>query len=369
MLARTFGSVRTVWNDALHLIKDAVKAGQPVLAFGEIAKTVTTLAKQTPEREWLAAVSAVPLQQVLHDLRAARRAYFDSRAGTRRGPKVGPPRFKRKTSRQSARFTRQGFILRPNGRLYLAKVGDIRIAWSRELPAEPSSVTVIQRRDGRYYVSFVVEVEPVPLPPLPEKAETGIDLGVSDSYAVLKGGKIIANPRFLRRAERKLKKAHRELSRKRKGSKNRAKVGLRVARVYARVAAQRRDFIEQETTRIVRKNHAVYVESLDVQSMGGGKRSLRKSVHDASLGMFLQVLEAKCHRAGRVFVRVPREFPSTQLCSSCGSRSGPRGFGKLQLRRWRCIACGSCHDRDVNAEINIRREGKRLVAEGHAETG
>lgn len=362
MLARTFGCVRTVWNDALRSFEEAYKAGEPTPEFGSVTKAVTTLAKRTKERAWLAEVSAVPLQQTLRDLQAARKAFFDSLAGRRVGPRVGRPRFKRKAGRQSARFTRQAFILRPNGRLYLAKIGEVRVAWSRELPAEPSSVTVIRRPDGRYFVSFVVVAEGgSSFPDAAEEFETGIDLGLT-AFAVVRGGRVIDNPKFFRRAERKLRKAQRELSRKQKGSSNRAKARVKVAKVHARVADQRREFIEQVSTRIVRKNHAVCAEDLNVKGMARRKGHLGKSVHDAALGMFLRVLESKSARAGRTFVKVGRDFPSTQLCSACGARTGPRGREDLKVRQWRCRTCGVCHDRDVNAEINIRREGQRLAA-------
>lgn len=362
MLARTFGCVRTVWNDALRYLEKAYKSGEPTPAFGTVAKKVTTRAKRTKERAWLVEVSAVPLQQAMRDLQVARRAYFDSLAGRQKGAKVAPPKFKRKAARQTARFTRQAFVMRPNGLLYLAKIGGVKVAWSRDLPSEPSSLTVIRRPDGRYFVSFVVEIEEGHgVPAAAEDFETGIDLGLA-SFAVMRGGKVIDNPKFLRRAERRLKKAQRELSRKQKGSNSQAKARVKVARVHARVADQRRDFIEQLSTRIVRKNHAVYVEDLNVKGMANRKRRLGKSVHDAALGMFLKVLESKCARAGRTFVKVDRYFPSTQLCSACSAPAGPRGRESLKIRDWYCTSCDTPHDRDVNAEINIRREGQRLAA-------
>ncbi|MFG2098536.1 RNA-guided endonuclease InsQ/TnpB family protein [Streptomyces sp. NPDC048612] len=211
----------------------------------------------------------------------------------------------------------------------------------------------------------MVEVEGKPLPELdPVEADTGIDLGLS-SYAVLRGRKI-ASPKFFRRQEKKLKRAQRKLSHCRRGSKNRHKAKQAVARLHARIADQRRDFIEQETTRIVRESQAVYVEDLNVKAMGTRRGRLGKSVHDQSLGMFTRTLEAKCARYGRGFVKVSRWFPSTQLCSRCGALSGPKGPARLCVRTWRC-GCGVVHDRDENAEANLRAEGRRLLAAGSAE--
>ncbi|MDF3142404.1 transposase [Streptomyces sp. T21Q-yed] len=199
-----------------------------------------------------------------------------------------------------------------------------------------------------------------------EETDTGIDLGLS-SYAVLRGRKI-ASPKFFRRQEKKLRRAQRHLSRCQKGSNNRRKAQLAVAKIHARIADKRRDFIEQETTRIVRESQAVYVEDLNVKGMGTRRGRLGKSVNDQSLGVFTRTLEAKCHRYGRGLVKVDRWFPSTQLCSApgCGVLRGPKGRDQLRIRQWVCD-CGAVHDRDQNAEYNLRAEGRRLLAAGLAE--
>ncbi|MFD8866935.1 RNA-guided endonuclease TnpB family protein [Streptomyces sp. NPDC059590] len=196
-----------------------------------------------------------------------------------------------------------------------------------------------------------------------EETDTGIDLGLS-SYAVLRGRKI-SSPKFFRRQERKLRRAHRALSRKQKGSNNRRKIKRAVARIHARIADRRRDFIEQETTRIVRESQAVYVEDLNVKGMATRRGRLGKSVHDHSLGTFARTLEAKCARYGRTFVTIDRWFPSTQLCShpGCGRLSGPKGREDLSIRVWTCTGCGTRHDRDENAEVNIRAAGRKRAAE------
>ncbi|WP_409474920.1 RNA-guided endonuclease InsQ/TnpB family protein [Streptomyces sp. HC307] len=157
-----------------------------------------------------------------------------------------------------------------------------------------------------------------------------------------------------------------KLSRCAKGSNNRRKAKLAVAKIHARIADQRRDFIEQETIQIARESQAVYLEDLNVKGMASAKGKRGKSVHDQSLGMFARTLEAKCRRYGRGFVRVDRWFPSTQLCSNCGALTGPKGITQLGIRKWTC-ACGAVHDRDGNAEINLRHEGRRLLAAGPAE--
>ncbi|MDX3225924.1 RNA-guided endonuclease TnpB family protein [Streptomyces sp. ME19-01-6] len=182
-------------------------------------------------------------------------------------------------------------------------------------------------------------------------------------------GRKIASPKFFRHQERKVKRAQRALSRKQKGSNNRRKAKRAVARIHARIADQRRDFIEQETTRIVRESQAVYVEDLNLKRMATRRGRLGKSVHDQSLGTFLRTLEAKRTRYGRTFIKVDRWFPSTQLCSNsrCGSLTGPKGREQLHIRTWTCTGCGTRHDRDENAEANMRAAGRKRAAETRRE--
>ncbi|MFE3873228.1 RNA-guided endonuclease InsQ/TnpB family protein [Kitasatospora sp. NPDC059146] len=358
-LVRTFGCARVVYNDALAARKGARKGGLPYPKSTDLQKQVITAAKKTPERAWLASVGVDPLIRSLRDLDTAYRNFFDSVSGKRAGRPVGLPRFKsRKDSRQSLRFTLNGFRIRGNGKLNLAKIGDVRVKWSRALPADPSSVTIVLDAAGRYCASFVVDVEPEHLPEV--DAEVGIDLGLT-TYAVLSDGSVIDNPRFLRKAERKLKAAQRELSRKAKGSKNRAKARRKVARAHAEVADTRRDWLHKQTTTLIRETQAVYLEDLNVRGLGRGR--LAKSVHDAGWATFRRLLEEKAARYGRHVGIVHRAFPSSQLCSDCGHRDGPK---PLHVREWACQVCGVLHDRDLNAARNILAAGQadRLNAAG-----
>ncbi|MFB7912173.1 RNA-guided endonuclease InsQ/TnpB family protein [Kitasatospora sp. NPDC056076] len=351
LLARTFGCARVVYNDALALRRAAWKADRSRIATGALAKAVITEAKRTDARSWLGSVSVDALQSSLRDLDTAYRSFFDSVSGKRQGRPVGLPVFKsRKDSRQSLRFSRNGFRLRGNGKLNLARIGDVRVKWSRPLPADPSSVTVVLDAAGRYHASFVVDVEPEHLPEV--DAEVGIDLGLT-TYAVLSDGSVIDNPRFLRKAEKKLKAAQRELSRKAKGSKNRAKARRKVARAHAKVADTRKDWLHQQTTRIIRENQAVYLEDLNVRGLARGR--LAKSVHDAGWATFRRLLKEKAARFGRHVGIVSRAFPSSQLCWACGHRDGPK---PLHIRAWACGACGMLHDRDLNAARNILAAGQ-----------
>jgi putative transposase len=224
-LARAFGCARVVYNDGLRARQEAYAAGLPYITDVELSARLTK-AKATMERTWLGGVSSVVLQQALADLNAAYRNFFASIRGERRGPKIGPPRFRsRKDRRQAIRFTANArFKILPGGKLRLPKIGDVPVRWSRPLPCRPSSVTVIQDSAGRYFASFVVESQPGEL----SRTEpvTGIDLGLKH-FAVLSDGTKVSSPRFLRRAEKNLKRRQRELSRKQKAPATGTRQGSR----------------------------------------------------------------------------------------------------------------------------------------------
>ena len=349
-LARAFGCARVVFNDGLRARQAAHAAGEPYITDAELSARLTAV-KAAPERAWLGEVSAVVLQQALADLNTAYRNFFASVTGNRKGPKIAPPR-SRKDRRQAIRFTRNArFAITPAGKLRLPKIGDVEVHWSRDLPSGPSSVTVIMDAAGRYFASFVVEAGDDPLPET--GAEAGIDLGLTH-FAVLPNGRKVANPRFLRRAERKLRKAQKALSRTARGSANRDKARIRVARVHARVTDTRRDWLHKDSTRVIRENQAVYVEDLCVSGLG--RTRLAKSVHDAGWSAFTGMLEYKARKHERIFGRIGWFEPTSQVCSTCGVNDGPK---PLSVREWTCGSCGSVHDRDVNAARNIAALGHR----------
>ncbi len=336
-----------VYNDALRARETARVAGLPFVTSAELSKQVT-VAKQTEERAWLAEVSAVVLQQSLRDLDTAYRNFFDGLKGKR--PRMGAPRFKsRKDNQHGIRFTANArWKITPGGDLSLPKIGDVRVKWSRALPSVPSTVTVVKDAAGRYFASFVVESgtdEPLPA----VTPEVGIDLGLTH-FAILSDGTKIDSSRFLRRAEKKLKKAQRDLSRKAKGSANRAKARLKVARAHARTADARREFHHQLSTKIIRENRAVAVEDLAVRGLA--RTRLAKSVHDAGWSQFVTMLECKATRYGRTFTRIGRFEPTSQVCSQCGVKDGPK---PLNVRTWTCGACGAVLDRDINAAANVAK--------------
>ncbi|WTC15357.1 transposase [Streptomyces cellulosae] len=354
-LVKAFGCARVVYNDALRARETARSEGMPFPKTGDLSKQLITEAKSTPERAWLGEVSAVVLQQSLRDLDTAYRNFFDGLKGKR--PRMGAPRYKsRKDTRQSVRFTANArWSITTGGKLHLPKIGDLKVKWSRRLPWTPSTVTVVKDSAGRYFASFVVETGAEEV--LPEVApEVGIDLGLGH-FAVLSDGTKVDSPRFLRRAERRLKKAQRELSRKEKGSRNRTKARIKVARAHARVSDARREFHHQLSTKLIRENQAVAVE--DLAAKGLARTRLAKSVHDAGWSAFVTMLEYKAARYGRTFVKIGRFEPTSQVCSWCGVKDGPK---PLHVRVWTCGACGAVLDRDINEAVNIAKAAGLAVS-------
>lgn len=344
-LAQLFGCVRVVFNDALAFSKQSGKYPGVNLLSARL-----TQAKKTDERVWLNDVSSVPLQQALQDLNAAYRNLFKSIKGKRKGAKVNPPRFKRKTNQQSARFTKAAFKLK-DSKIYLAKIGELKTKWSRPLPSEPSSVTVIKDCAGRYFVSFVVEIQPINVEP--KNQGVGVDLGL-ETFATLSTGEKVKAPNTDALA-RKIRKGKRQWARSVKGSRGRERLRIAIARTEAKQSDIRKDFNQKLATRLVRENSVVMLEDLNVSGMVKN-RCLARAISRAGWRQLRTLCEAKASMIHEREVRIiSRWEPTSQICSCCGER-----WGKLDLsiRSVVCLNCGTEHDRDVNASINILAAGQ-----------
>jgi putative transposase len=351
LLNRTFGCVRYVYNRALAERSRAWTQDKKRVTFAQTCRMLTEW-KAEPERAWLRDVSNVALQQGLQHLQAAFVNFWGKRARY--------PQFKsRRKSRASATFTTSGFRCR-DGQLWLAKMTEpLDVRWSRPLPegAEPSTVTVSRDAAGRWFVSLLVEETIDPHPPT--DAAIGIDAGLT-SLLTLSTGEKVANPRHERRDRKRLAKAQRELSRKQKGSANREKARRKAARVYARIADRRADFLHKVTTRLVRENQALAIEDLSVRNMVRN-HSLARAVSDASWSEFRRMLEYKADWHDRTVIAVDRFYPSSKTCSACGALAAKM---PLSVREWECASCGTAHDRDVNAAKVILAAGLAVAACG-----
>jgi putative transposase len=343
-LAQVFGCVRVVWNDALAICKQSKK----LPSNNDLQKLVITQAKKMEGREWLATVSNIPLQQSVADLGVAYKHFFDSLKGKRKGKRVGTPNLKKKTGRQSARFRIGGFSVKGDS-VYLAKIGDVSPIWSRRLPSEPSSVTVIKDAANRYFLSFVVEIEPQSVEA--KNQSIGIDLGIK-TFAVMSNGEKAASPDYSK-SDRKIRKLQRKLARQVKGSNRRHKTRLAIAKQHQQMADRRKDFLHKLSTRVVRENQSIILEDLNVSGMVKN-RKLSRAISLQGWREFRVLCEAKSERYGRQFSVISRWEPTSQICSDCGFK-----WGKLDLnvRTVTCVSCGSEHDRDENAAKNINKVG------------
>lgn len=344
-LAQLFGCVRVVWNDALAICKQSEK----LPSNNDLQKLVITQAKKTVEREWLSTVSNIPLQQSVADLGVAFKNFFDSLKGKRKGKKVGKPRFKKKTNQQSARFRIGGFSIKGN-EIYLAKIGNVKPIWSRQLHKAPSSVTVIKDCANRYFLSFVVEVEPVNIDA--KNQGIGIDLGLK-AFAVMSNGEKAKSPDYSV-LDKRIRKLQKKLARQPKDSKRRNTTRIRIAKLHNKVADTRKDFLHKLSTKIVSENQAIVLEDLNVSGMVKN-RKLSRAISLQGWREFRTLCEGKSEKLNRDFHVISRWEPTSQVCSECGYK-----WGKLDLkvRSVQCLNCGTEHDRDENAakNINLRRD-------------
>lgn len=343
LLAQTFGCARFVWNHILDWRSKEYSLNGTRINY---TKSTAKLTEIKQEFAWLYDVSNVALQQSLRNQDRAFSNFFAKRGKY--------PAFKSKHDKQSIRLTSNAFRIK-GGKLFIAKSDEpLAFAQSRPLPEKINSLTISKDAAGRYFVTFQGE-EDKSLLPVNDKS-IGIDLGLSH-FAVTSDGEKIEAPKIFRKHEAKLARYQRALSRKQKGSNNRNRARRKVARLHAKIADTRKDFLHKLSTSIIRENQTVSVEDLNVIGLQKNRR-LAKSIADASWSEFVRQLEYKSAWYGRTFVKISRWYPSSQICSSCGHRDGKKA---LSVREWTCPECGTIHDRDINAAININTVGRTEI--------
>jgi putative transposase len=274
--------------------------------------------------------------------------FFNSRNEKSKGSKVGLPKFKKKTNSQSAEFTKSAFWVK-DGAVYLVKIGTIKPIWSKKLPSLPSSVTVIKDCADRYFLSFVVEVQPSLI--VAKNQSIGIDLGVK-TFAVMSNGEKVQSPNYSKH-DRNIRKLQRKLARQQKESQRRNKTRLKIAKLYKQISDTRKDFLHKLSTKIVEANQVIILEDLNVSGMLKNRR-LSKIISLQGWREFRNLCEAKSKKIGRDFRVIDRWEPTSQVCSCCGFR-----WGKIELRvrSILCLSCGTEQDRDENASKNIEMVG------------
>jgi putative transposase len=326
-----FGHARYVWNSALVLRRDAYRERQESNSFYDLKRRMTAL-KAEAEHVWLREADSQVLQAKVEDLERAYCHFFAGRARF--------PRFKRKDGPQSIRYP-QRFRFK-EGRLYLPNVGWVKTTFHRAMEGTPKNVTVSRTTSGYYNVSVQCEREITPAPhPGPI---VGVDLGLTH-LAILSTGEKVEHPWYLRRAERRLARLQRSLSRKRRGGQNRERARRRVARQHERVANSRHDTLHKLSHRLVRDFGTIRLESLNVRGLLRNRR-LARSVADSGWGLLVELCRYKATWRGGTVEQIDRFYPSSRTCHVCGDRNKAL---TLADRAWACAACGTQHDRDINA--------------------
>jgi putative transposase len=344
LLRRTLGCARLIYNKALHERTQAWYERQERVGYPETSRLLTQWKKEE-ELDFLNEVSSVPLQQSLRHLQTAFTNFFAGRTAY--------PTFKKKRNGGSAEFTKAAFKFK-DGNIYLAKcLEPLNIRWSRQIAkgCEPSTVTVTLHPSGRWHISIRFDDPTIKPLPVNENA-IGIDLGITSLIADSNGEKI-TNPKHFKKHQKRLKKAQKNLARKQKGSKNREKARVKVAKIHLNISDSRKDFLHKLTTRLVRENQVIAVESLAVKNMVKNHK-LALAISDSGWSELIRQLDYKCRWYGRKLIEIDRWFPSSKRCNSCGHIVEKM---PLNIREWQCPNCGISHDRDINASKNILAAG------------
>lgn len=341
LISKTFGCCRWYWNQALHdNIEYYQKNGK-----GKI----TTPAKYKTENEWLKEVDSMALCNTQMDLQSAFSKFFSQ-------SKVGFPKYKsKKRSKNSYKTTSsKGYEVTDNC-IKLPKLKEVKLVNHRHKIGTCKSATISLTSSGQYYVSCLFEEE-IELLPKTNK-EVGVDLGLTD-LAICSDGTKFPVLRSLRRNLSKLKREQRKLSKMVYGSNCYLQQKQKVARLHTHIANQRKDYLHKVSRKLISENQVICLEDLNVKGLLKNHR-LALSISDVSWSEFVSMLEYKADWYGRTVQKIDRFYPSSQICSCCGSVTGKK---PLYIREWICPECGAKHDRDINAATNILQEGKRILA-------
>jgi putative transposase len=342
LMSKHFGCCRWVYNWALAKKIEIWQTEKRSISRYELDANLPKF-KDNPETEWLSEVNSQSLQQELVSLEKAYSKFFRE--------KKGFPKFKSKKNRQRFQVPQRAAVSFEDGTLSLPKFGSISTVFSRIFDGKIKTITVSRDPSGKYFASILVEsgVGVEPTQSFNKEEAVGIDLGLKD-FATLSTGEKIVNPRFLKSSLAKLAREQRRLSRKQKGSNNRSKQRVKVALAHEKVRFQRQDFLHKLSTRIIRENQAVALETLNVKGMVRNRR-LARSISDVGWSEFVRQLEYKASWYGKTVLRIGQFEPSSRLCT-CGIINRDL---KLSDREWTCQHCGAIHDRDVLAANNIKQ--------------
>jgi putative transposase len=350
VLAQHLGCARWWWNYGLNQCVETYKATGKSLSQSGLNSLLPKLKKEK-DTEWLGDCYSQVLQSVSLNLSRAYQNFFEGRAKY--------PRFKSKHHRQSIQYPQKVKQVDETLR-FPGKLGAVKAKIHRHLDGVIKTVTVSKCPSGKYYASVLMEYEGDYPASTGEGKVMGIDLGIKDFAITYDGDKVSKhpNPRHLSKYEKKLAVKQRIAARKNQGSNRRKKANKVVARVYEQVSNVRQDYLHKLSRKIVDKNQVVVVENLNVKGMVRNHK-LAKAISDTGWGTFVNFLSYKLERNGGNLIEINRWFPSSKLCSNCHYQISEL---PLDIRTWTCPSCGTHHDRDGNAAMNIRAEGIRMLS-------
>lgn len=341
LIAKTFGCCRWYWNQALH---------DNIAYYHETGKgRVNTPAKYKAENEWLKEVDSMALCNTQIDLQSAFSKFFAQ-------PNVGFPKYKsKKRPKNSYKTTSSAGYEVSETFVKLPKLKQVKLINHRHKIGKCKSATISHTPSGKYYVSCLFEEEVESLPKTDK--ELGIDLGLAD-LAICSDGTKFPVLKALRKNLKRLKREQRRLSKMTFGSNCYLRQKHRVAELHEHIANQRKDYLHKVSRKLINENQVVCLEDLNVKGLLKNHH-LALSISDVSWSEFVSMLQYKADWYGRTVQKIDRFYPSSQICSCCGYKSGKK---PLHIRKWTCPECKTNHDRDVNAAKNILHEGIRIMA-------